>query len=81
MRTGEQKVARAYVIYREQRATARQQTNANHHPTLQILDAQGQLQPLDLTELTATITKAAEGLKGLMFKQLSMKPLKTCITA
>ncbi|ENV46288.1 ribonucleoside-diphosphate reductase, alpha subunit [Acinetobacter brisouii CIP 110357] len=65
MRTGEQKVARAYVIYREQRATARQQTNANHHPTLQILDAQGQLQPLDLTELTATITKAAEGLEGI----------------
>ncbi|MHA3048786.1 ribonucleoside-diphosphate reductase subunit alpha [Acinetobacter sp. ANC 4639] len=65
MRTGEQKVARAYVIYREQRATARQQTNANHHPTLQILDAQGQLQPLDLTELTATITKAAEDLEGI----------------
>ena len=38
MRTGEQKVARAYVIYREQRATARQQTGANHHPTLQITD-------------------------------------------
>ena len=33
MRTGEQKVARAYVIYREQRATARQQTGAHHHPT------------------------------------------------
>ncbi len=65
MRTGEQKVARAYVIYREQRASARQQTNANHHPTLQITDAQGQLQPLDLAELTATITKAAEGLEGI----------------
>ncbi len=34
MRTGEQKVARSYVIYREQRAEARKQTGANHHPTL-----------------------------------------------
>ncbi|MEB3755016.1 ribonucleoside-diphosphate reductase subunit alpha [Acinetobacter sp. MD2(2019)] len=65
MRTGEQKVARAYVIYREQRTSARQQLNANHHPTLQITDAQGQLQPLDLSQLTATITKAAEGLEGI----------------
>ena len=65
MRTGEQKVARAYVIYREQRASARQQTNANHHPTLQITDAQGQLQPLDLAELTTSISTAAEGLEGI----------------
>lgn len=65
MRTGEQKVARAYVIYREQRATARQQTGANHHPTLQITDHNGQLQPLDLDALTATIKTASEGLEGI----------------
>lgn len=65
MRTGEQKVARAYVIYREQRATARQQAGANHHPTLQITDAHGQLQPLDLGVLTATIETASEGLEGI----------------
>ncbi|ENV49727.1 Ribonucleotide reductase of class Ia (aerobic), alpha subunit [Acinetobacter junii CIP 107470 = MTCC 11364] len=65
MRTGEQKVARAYVIYREQRATARQQTGANHHPTLQITDHNGQLQPLDLGALTATIETASEGLEGI----------------
>ena len=65
MRTGEQKVARAYVIYREQRATARQQTGANHHPTLQITDAHGQLQPLDLDALTATVQTASEGLEGI----------------
>ncbi|NWK81884.1 ribonucleoside-diphosphate reductase subunit alpha [Acinetobacter sp. SwsAc4] len=65
MRTGEQKVARAYVIYREQRATARQQAGANHHPTLQITDAHGQLQPLDLGALTATIETASEGLEGI----------------
>ena len=65
MRTGEQKVARAYVIYREQRATARQQAGANHHPTLQITDANGQLQPLDLGALTATIETASAGLEGI----------------
>ena len=65
MRTGEQKVARSYVIYREQRTTARQQTNAHHHPTLQITDAKGQLQPLDLSKLQATIEKASEGLEGI----------------
>lgn len=65
MRTGEQKVARAYVIYREQRTTARQQTNSNHHPTLQVTDANGQLQPLDLSALQATVAKAAEGLEGI----------------
>ncbi|NIE95735.1 ribonucleoside-diphosphate reductase subunit alpha [Acinetobacter sp. Tr-809] len=65
MRTGEQKVARAYVIYRDQRASARQQTGANHHPTLQITDANGQLQPLDLDALTTTIQTASEGLEGI----------------
>lgn len=65
MRTGEQKVARAYVIYREQRSDARKQTGAHHHPTLQITDANGQLQPLDLGKLQATIEKASEGLEGI----------------
>lgn len=65
MRTGEQKVARAYVIYREQRSEARKQMGANHHPTLQITDSQGQLKPLDLSALTATVTTAAEGLEGI----------------
>ena len=65
MRTGEQKVARAYVIYREQRSEARKQTGAHHHPTLQILDTNGQLQPLDLGKLQVTIEKASEGLEGI----------------
>ncbi|EHU1602573.1 ribonucleoside-diphosphate reductase, alpha subunit [Acinetobacter baumannii OIFC0162] len=65
MRTGEHKVARAYVIYREQRASARKDTNSNHHPTLQVTDANGQLQPLDLSALQATVNRAAEGLEGI----------------
>ena len=65
MRTGEQKVARSYVIYREERAEARKLTGANHHPTLQITCANGQLKPLDLGALQAHIAKAAEGLEGI----------------
>ena len=65
MRTGEQKVARAYVIYRDQRATAREQSGANHHPTLQITNAKGQLQPLDLSALTSSIETASAGLEGI----------------
>ncbi|WP_313390554.1 ribonucleoside-diphosphate reductase subunit alpha [Acinetobacter sp.] len=65
MRTGEQKVARSYVIYREQRSEARKQLGAHHHPTLQITDAEGKLKPLDLSALTAHVTKAAEGLEGI----------------
>lgn len=65
MRTGEQKVARSYVIYREERAQLRQQSNANHHPTLQVTDAQGNLKPLDLGALQHAIETAAEGLEGI----------------
>ncbi|WP_163082418.1 ribonucleoside-diphosphate reductase subunit alpha [Acinetobacter baumannii] len=65
MRTGEHKVARAYVIYRDQRASARKDTNSNHHPTLQVTDANGQLQPLYLSALQATVNRAAEGLEGI----------------
>ncbi|KAA8734483.1 ribonucleoside-diphosphate reductase subunit alpha [Acinetobacter qingfengensis] len=65
MRTGEQKVARAYVIYREKRAAERSERNENHHPTLQITDANGELKPLDLTALRQTIEKAGEDLEGI----------------
>ena len=78
MRTGEQKVARAYVIYREQRSEARKQLGANHHPTLQVTDAEGKLKPLDLSELTATVTRAAEGLEGIDVQAIvdeTVKPL------
>lgn len=47
MRTGEHKIARSYVIYREQHAAIRQQnTSTHHHPTLQVTDAAGQRKPL-----------------------------------
>lgn len=65
MREGEQRVARAYVIYRDQRTNARQNLNEHHHPTLQITDKNGQLQPLNLAELKTEIEKAATDLVGI----------------
>ncbi|OUY05660.1 ribonucleoside-diphosphate reductase subunit alpha [Acinetobacter populi] len=65
MRTGEQKVARAYVIYREKRALERSGKNENHHPTLQITSADGELKPLDLAALRTQVEKASAGLEGI----------------
>lgn len=66
MRAGEQKVARAYVIYREKQAEKRKlEQGEEHHPTLQVTDEQGQLHPLNLSLLTATVTKASEGLDNI----------------
>ncbi|MEY4516550.1 MAG: ribonucleoside-diphosphate reductase subunit alpha, partial [Pseudomonadota bacterium] len=65
MRTGEHKVARDYVIYREQHAAMRQQTGEHHHPTLQVTDANGQKKPLDLGAITLTMQAAAVGLEGI----------------
>lgn len=64
MRTGEQKVARSYVIYREQHAAMRQQ-NHSHHPTLQVIDANGERQPLNLGQLQHTMQSVAAGLDGI----------------
>lgn len=65
MRTGEQKVARAYVIYREKRSSERHAQHEDHHPTLQITDKQGQLKPLDLAALRNKIEKAGADLEGI----------------
>ncbi|MDO4223756.1 MAG: ribonucleoside-diphosphate reductase subunit alpha [Acinetobacter sp.] len=67
MRAGEQKIARAYVIYREEQSKKRklQQQSHQHHPTLQLTDEHGQLQPLNLSALTETLTTASEGLDNI----------------
>jgi len=66
MRTGEHKIARSYVIYREQHAAIRQQnTSTHHHPTLQVTGADGQRKPLDLGALQNTMQTVAAGLDGI----------------
>ncbi|MBA6143056.1 ribonucleoside-diphosphate reductase subunit alpha [Pseudomonas juntendi] len=67
MRAGEQKVARDYVIYRDQRAKERA-TRANNdavvepHPSIRITLADGSLAPLDMARLNTIISEACEGL-------------------
>jgi ribonucleoside-diphosphate reductase alpha chain len=65
MRTGEHKVARDYVIYREQRARVRDSLKPNPHPTLSITGKDGKRKPLDLAQLGRTMQFAAEGLEGI----------------
>src|SRR5260364_16107 len=61
-RAGEHHVARAYVLYREQRAQARQASaTAAPKAELHVLD-DGVRRPLDLDALTALIAQACEGL-------------------
>ncbi|WGV21498.1 MULTISPECIES: ribonucleoside-diphosphate reductase subunit alpha [unclassified Pseudomonas] len=67
MRAGEQKVARDYVIYREQRAKERatrvnSESVVEPHPTIRITLADGSLAPLDMARLNTIISEACEGL-------------------
>ncbi len=67
MRSGEHKVARAYVLYRAERAQQRRNLKAATPmaPTLQVRLADGQLQPLDERRLAREIKIACAGLDGV----------------
>ncbi|MGH8465030.1 MAG: ATP cone domain-containing protein, partial [Pseudomonas sp.] len=68
MRAGEQKVARDYVIYRDQRAKERatrvhaEDATVQPHPSIRITLADGSFAPLDMNRLNTIITEACEGL-------------------
>ena len=64
MRAGEQRIARAYVLYREERLKERK-ASVNKNPTIQILTKSGELKPLDLGKIRETITIAAKDLEGI----------------
>ena len=65
MRSGEHEVARAYVLYREQRSKARAQEKAQNKPAadskINVLE-QGQRRPLDMERLTGLVQSACDGL-------------------
>ncbi len=63
MRSGEHKVARAYVIYRDERSRARQHEEVKVHPSLHMTDRNGQRRPLDLGRLEALVQSAVAGLE------------------
>ena len=68
MRAGEHKVARAYVIYREERARERAakaaQEVAADTPVLRVTLADHSLRPLDMGRLRALVAEACQGLEG-----------------
>ncbi len=67
MRGGEHKIARAYVLYREERTQERRRREettpaALRQPSLQVQFKDGHLEPLDEVGLTRTLATACDGL-------------------
>jgi ribonucleoside-diphosphate reductase alpha chain len=70
MRDGEHKVARAYVLYREDRARERAKAAqaavaAPTEPVIHVTRADGTRQPLDKAQLTTLVTEACAGLDAV----------------
>ena len=66
MRSGEQKVARAYVLYREERKQLRQQQEPQKgtKEEIKIILENGDEDTLDIDRLEAMVAEACEGLEG-----------------
>ncbi|SNS43178.1 ribonucleoside-diphosphate reductase alpha chain [Granulicella rosea] len=69
MRSGDHKIARAYVLYREERAQERRKVELNAHPvaqsSLKVRMQDDRLEPLDEAALEQVIALACEGLDGV----------------
>ncbi|HHH42672.1 MAG TPA: ribonucleoside-diphosphate reductase subunit alpha [Gammaproteobacteria bacterium] len=81
MRSGEHKIARAYVLYREQQAAkraARQESLAqeDHQALLHVTGAHGEKRPLDTGALQAQIAAACEGLADVDAEYLLKESLR-----
>ncbi|WP_339526412.1 ribonucleoside-diphosphate reductase subunit alpha [Pseudomonas sp. EA_35y_Pfl2_R111] len=82
MRSGEQKVARDYVIYRESRSQARKTDAATEvaqpHPSIRVTHLDGTVAPLDMGRLNTIVTEACEGLAevdGALIQKETLKNL------
>ncbi|MHB0776194.1 ribonucleoside-diphosphate reductase subunit alpha [Halomonas sp. WWR20] len=79
MRAGEQKTARAYVLYREEHARARQSRGtsiAKPHPSLNITLPDGTTRPLDLARVETLVHDACEGLANVEAQKIVDASLK-----
>ena len=71
MRAGHQKVARAYVLYREERARLRaekqkeEKTQAGEEPVIQVTLEDGSRKPLDSARLRRVVEEACRGLSDV----------------
>ncbi len=79
MRSGEQKVARAYVLYREEHSrlrSAEAQGISNPHPTINVTHPDGSKLPLDLGRIDTVVSEACEGLEEVNKKLIIDDALK-----
>ena len=68
MRSGEQKIARSYVLYRDERSRARDVDaviSTRHHPTLHVVKANGERELLDLGRLEDLVKTACTDLAAV----------------
>ena len=87
MRYGQHKIARAYVLYREQRAQARaaqlaekntpQGANKASAQTINVLDAEGNPKPLDIERLTRMVTEACAGTEDVQAQSIVDEALRS----
>lgn len=76
MRAGEQKVARDYVLYREEHARLRAQKQAAaqtpdaDYPSINVVLADGTRAPLDINRMRTIVREACAGLKGVEEKAI-----------
>ncbi|ALM53757.1 ribonucleoside-diphosphate reductase subunit alpha [Halomonas huangheensis] len=77
MRSGEQKVARAYVLYREEHARAREDSGIQKpHPTLNVTGVDGERSPLDLGRVETLVFDACEDLENVDPNKIVQDSLK-----
>jgi len=81
MRAGEHQVARAYVLYREERTKARTPENAaelSTRPVLTVRAADGSTAPLDIDRLRIIVAEAAAGLDSVDAELILNETLGSC---
>ncbi len=79
MRTGEQKVARSYVLYREEHARLREQQRAREQTaesTITVTLPDGSQAPLDTSRLRTVIDEACQGLEAVSADSIYEETLK-----
>ena len=79
MRGEHHKVARAYVLYREERARARvadRTAPQPQEPALRVRDKDGRLAPLDLARLTGIVEEACEGLADVSAERIMAEAVR-----
>ncbi|WP_372879733.1 ribonucleoside-diphosphate reductase subunit alpha [Spongiibacter marinus] len=81
MRSGEHKIARAYVLYRAARAEERAQQSPDvaekTHPSIRVKHADGSEVPLDLGRLEFIVNEACEGLEDVSANAVLDEALKS----